>query len=230
MKYTLLILALAGSLLSASAVAESRTWTSADGSKTFEGTLRQYVETTGDVTVLYPNGTATTFKDSVLSEADREWLKSNAGKPAQAGAAGGGELSEIGKMAEKNLHILEDSRFQRHTLTKNPEVYVLMFSASWCPPCRAAAPGAVKDYNAHVKDNPKVDWIHISADRDEKAALEWAKKEKMPWATVLPGKRTPLSKFATNSVPRYVLVNAADGKVLAEGLAACMSAIKKLGE
>jgi len=208
------------------AAAESRTWTSADGAKTFEGTLHGYIESTGEVTVLYPNGTARTFKIDLLSAEDREWVKANAGKTGQR-AAGVANDSVVGKTARGKLHILKDGKFEIQDSAKSPKAYLLMFSASWCGPCRSSAPNTIKLYKEKVENNPHVEWIHVSEDRNERDALAWAKKANMPWLTVLPKTKTGLSKYESDFVPHYVLVSA-DGKVLATGLSESIAAIGKL--
>ena len=53
----------------------ARTWTSADGSKTFEGELGRYDKATGKVTVILKrNGRSTTFAIDKLSDADKSFL------------------------------------------------------------------------------------------------------------------------------------------------------------
>lgn len=74
-------------------------------------------------------------------------------------------------------------------------------------------------YNDVIANNDKVEFIHVSLDRDEDAALSWAKKENFPWLHVLPEKqkRSDLRKYHTSgSVPFYVLVDK-DGQVLTKG-------------
>ena len=71
---TLLSTLIRGSLLLqlnlAVVAAEPRTWTSADGSKTFDGELESYDAETGVVTVNLPNGNKISFTQDNLSEAD----------------------------------------------------------------------------------------------------------------------------------------------------------------
>lgn len=55
--------------------ASARTWTSSDGSKTFDGELLAYDAETGDVSVELANGKKLNFKQTVLSAADIEFLK-----------------------------------------------------------------------------------------------------------------------------------------------------------
>ncbi len=55
-------------------VAKARTWTSADGSKTFEGELKTYDPATGSVGVTLPNGSVLKFTSDKLSAADNTFL------------------------------------------------------------------------------------------------------------------------------------------------------------
>lgn len=68
----------------------------------------------------------------------------------------------------------------------------------------------MEKYHKFIKDNPKVEMIHVSYDESVAAATRWAKKENFPWLSVLPGKKkaSGLGKFeATDSVPEYHLIN-----------------------
>jgi hypothetical protein len=88
----------------------------------------------------------------------------------------------------------------------------------------------VEQYNRDIAENPKVELIHISHDRDEDAAEEWAVKEGFPWLTVLPDdvERSDLLDYKiANSVPHYILVDAA-GNRLADGSSAVFSKVKSL--
>ena len=55
--------------------AQARTWTSADGAKTFEGELKSYDPTSGAVGVTQPNGVVIKFTQDKLSAADIAFLK-----------------------------------------------------------------------------------------------------------------------------------------------------------
>ena len=53
----------------------ARTWTSANGAKTFQGELKSYDVASGKVTVTKPNGRHMTFKQDKLSADDVTWLR-----------------------------------------------------------------------------------------------------------------------------------------------------------
>ena len=63
--------------------AQARTWTSADGTKTFEGELKSYDAESGQVSVTLPDGREMTFREDKLSAADIAWLKKPADDPAE---------------------------------------------------------------------------------------------------------------------------------------------------
>ena len=75
----LLILA---ATISISSSALARTWTSADGTKSFKADLQSYVAETGLVSVRMSNGRVLKFKAETLSEADLDFLKAEARKSA----------------------------------------------------------------------------------------------------------------------------------------------------
>ena len=110
----------------------ARTWTSADGSKTFEGTVRSVDANKGTVTVLLANGTALAFPQDKLSEGDiaflKEWEASNA---AAAEVEPDTDSVIGGKVAKAKLYRLDGKRMKKAELTKSPEYYVLYYSASW---------------------------------------------------------------------------------------------------
>jgi hypothetical protein len=128
----LLSIALAGAL--GLGVLQARTWTSADGKKTFEGTLKSWDESAGTVTVVMATGRTVTFDLAKLSEADQSFLKEQpvgeAGVQDGDVAAAEFEKTVIGKALRK-MEILEGKSFKKHEFTKPPEFYILYYSASW---------------------------------------------------------------------------------------------------
>ncbi len=85
-------------------------------------------------------------------------------------------------------------------------------------------------YNEIIANHPSVEMIHVSLDRDEKAALQWAQKENFPWFHVLPDKvkRSKLGKYHTSGrVPFYVLLDK-DGTVQAKGSPTVFNTAKSL--
>ncbi len=146
----------------------------------------------------------------VPASSARDFIASYSGRKAGAAAGGGagGQNTEVGRSLKGKLSRLEGKRFASASLTKSPNYFIFYYSASWCPPCRATASDSVRKFKSKIADNPNVELIHVSADRSEDAALAWAKQEKMPWLTVLPGKRTGIvGANYGGGIPRMILVD-----------------------
>ncbi|KAI9224591.1 hypothetical protein BC828DRAFT_373063 [Blastocladiella britannica] len=114
-------------------------------------------------------------------------------------------------------------------LTKPLTLY--LFSAEWCPPCRAISPTIKQLYNAHK--NTDVDVVYVSLDRtwDQyrvRAQLpylrfSWDAVKDLPRAADQPegndnpfvhATRASLHAFSKNSIPTIVVVDARTGDVL----------------
>lgn len=109
----------------------ARTWTSAEGDKTFEGDLRSYDPETKIVSVVV-GGRALTFTEDKLSAGDIEFLKENANNETTVSPAEAAAESKVGKKVTKaKLQRLDGERFKRAELEKAPEYYILYYSASW---------------------------------------------------------------------------------------------------
>ena len=135
MKKALVILAFVGLL---GGMAEARTWTSADGSKTFEGTLKSYDPASGIVTVIVA-GRPTAFPKDKLSEGDIAFLSEpgaaapGAATPAVASAPSESAATSavVALVAKAKLQQLDGKRFKKAESIKSPDYYVLYYSASW---------------------------------------------------------------------------------------------------
>ena len=133
-----LLLATASLALLSQESLTARTWTSADGSKTFEGKLRAVDENRITVSVLMKGGKLVTFATSLLSEKDNAFLKGEEAQMilarlADEGAAEALQNQKIGKRLTKAgiLSKIEGEVFANHQLTRAPEYYIGYFSASW---------------------------------------------------------------------------------------------------
>ncbi len=97
-----------------------RTWTSADGSKTVEGTLKSYDEATKTVVVMTANGKRVTFKQSILSPEDIAFVKAE-GKKVTVKVA-----SETKTSAKMLPDVLPDSDGKEADMRKPVQVFIMM--------------------------------------------------------------------------------------------------------
>ena len=106
------------------------------------------------------------------------------------------------------------------------KVYLCLFSASWCPPCRAEMPRIAKTYAETLKDDPDIELIHFSCDRDDGKAMAWAKEHDVKFPVVKPRGGNPLD-LHTRGIPHLFIVKD-DGTVLEEGHPASLFKEEKL--
>jgi hypothetical protein len=109
-------LALTSIALALLAGAQARTWTSADGTKTFDGELKSYDAGKGMVTVALPNGKTMNFAQDKLSDADVAYLTEHGGKVTSSASGSIKELPEV----------LPDPDGKEADMSKPVQVYILM--------------------------------------------------------------------------------------------------------
>ena len=109
---------------------------------------------------------------------------------------------------------------------KNAKVYLCLFSASWCGPCRAEMPRIARTYADTLKADPDIELIHFSCDRDDTKAMAWAKEHDVKFPVVKPKGGNPLNLHA-RGIPHLFIVKA-DGTVLEEGHPASLFKEEKL--
>lgn len=111
--------------------ASARTWTSADGAKTFEA---DFLSNKGEEVTVLKNGRNVTFTLDKLSEADVAWVAKEAEKKAAEAASKAAveafAESDFGK-AFKKLQKLEGKRLKKYSMETIPEYFILYLSASW---------------------------------------------------------------------------------------------------
>ena len=98
---------------------------------------------------------------------------------------------------------------------KNAKVYLCLFSASWCPPCRAEMPRIAKTYAETLKDDPDIELIHFSRDQNDDKAKAWAKEHDVKFPVVKPKGGNPLD-LHSRGIPHLFIVKA-DGALMEEG-------------
>ena len=87
----------------------------------------------------------------------------------------------------------------------------------------------MKSYQDKIATNPAVELIFLSQDDDDGDTLNWAKKEKFPWPTIMQGdvSRFFLKHF-DGAVPTFVLIDR-KGKKLTSGKEAIFDKLDSLG-
>jgi|GEM_PF-975434 len=102
------------------------------------------------------------------------------------------------------IHLDDDGKIRDFSMKgrKEPEIYLVYFSAAWCGPCREFTPKLISSYK-HFKhlgyDNFEL--IFASWDHGKKSQYKYMKEEQMPW---------PALKFGTHE--RFSTIKALQGK------------------
>ncbi|MFT4548580.1 MAG: hypothetical protein ACI9UA_005585 [Pseudoalteromonas tetraodonis] len=107
---------------------QARTWTSSDGSKTFEAELQSFDAGSGKVSVTLPNGRPMAFLQEKLSADDIAWLKENGNRPVAGSSRGGNEIPDV----------LPDPDDKAPDTTKPVKVYFLSGQSNMCGEGRPA--------------------------------------------------------------------------------------------
>lgn len=141
-----LILAVMSSLLITAAYA--RTWTSADGSKTFEGDLKSYDPATGMVEVTLSTGKEMKFSQKVLSEADITFLGEQGKTEAPAAAK-----PSAGKIDADPNNLFKSVDGKPADMSKPVQVFILLGQSNM------VGAGKVAALETAVKQNKKYPYL-----------------------------------------------------------------------
>ncbi len=94
------------------------------------------------------------------------------------------------------------------------DYFILLNTASWCPPCRKAMPGVVEAYK-DIKASKKVELIILSADNSEDAAKAYLKGYKAKIPAVMGTPKIP-GYVPSNGIPNVTIIDK-DGKTVVNG-------------
>ncbi len=119
-----------------------------------------------------------------------------------------GQVSMAKLLGECDFLLNEDFK-------KDAKVFLCLFSASWCPPCRREMPRIAKTYAETLKDDPDIELIHVSRDNDEDKALAWAKEHDVKFPVVRYNGDRPLD-LHTRGIPHLFILKS-DGTLVEEG-------------
>lgn len=166
----------------------------------------------------------TAFAASVKTELPKTGriVAERAGAGKASGEASGNETVYVSKTLRKCDFLLNKD------FKKKAKVYLCLFSASWCPPCRMEMPRIARIYAETLKADPDIELIHFSRDRNDEKALAWAKELDVKFPVVKPGGGNPLN-LKSRGIPHLFIVKA-DGTLLESGHPMKLFTEKKLRE
>ncbi len=132
-----------------------------------------------------------------------------AAKPA-VGPTWGSSRAEVTRALRAHLEILRDGHLRPYDPSPlpEPEIYLIYFSAHWCPPCQRFTPELVKAYHRLQEMIPqKFELIFVSDDRSPDEQEEYARETGMPWPVLkysYVGRVTPVERWAGDGIPCLV--------------------------
>lgn len=90
---------------------------------------------------------------------------------------------------------------------------MIMFFATWCPPCRKELPHIQSEIYDKYKDNPKFKLLIFGREHSEEELAKFRKEQKFLMPILSDKDRSIYSKFAEKYIPRNFLIDAT-GKVI----------------
>lgn len=90
---------------------------------------------------------------------------------------------------------------------------MIMFFATWCPPCRKELPHVQTEIYDKYKDNPKFKLLVFGREHSEEDLAKFKKEQKFTMPILSDKDRSIYSKFAEKYIPRNFLIDT-NGKVI----------------
>ncbi len=106
--------------------AHAKTWTSADGAKTFEAELTEFFPATGMVSVKLPTGKEMKFSKKVLSEEDINFLNVTGKVNAPVAGSSSSNQSSAGKIDADPNNLFKPHDGKPANMSKPVQVFILM--------------------------------------------------------------------------------------------------------
>ena len=187
-----------------------REWSNAEGTAKFEGTLKKLK---GDKVTIQREGKGgklVTLPLDKLSEADKTWMEENKEAIEELSSASPFAKKEA-KMSSIGEEFSKVKTINKKKIKLEAKNFIILYSASWCPPCRAEMPHVVTLYKEKISKEKDLELVLVSFDQSKEAALAWAEKEDMPFPII---SRESLKKvdcaqkYEPNGIPSGVLLKA----------------------
>jgi len=108
----------------------------------------------------------------------------------------------------------------KQDIDSDPEFFLIYVASSESREAKKTVASLVSYYNQSIAENPAVELIMASVDRDIQKLSNWASAEKFPWPIIVRGDavKSTISSYATGDVPYYHLIDK-DGISVAKNLA-----------
>lgn len=88
------------------------------------------------------------------------------------------------------------------------KVVFIDFWASWCPPCRAAAPKLEELYEEYKDKSDKVQIMGINLDQNKTQAEQFIQKENISYLILQGGQSSVSKEYKISGIPAFYLIDA----------------------
>ncbi len=124
----------------------------------------------------------------------------------------------------KEQKLIKRLKYIKTKANSKADYFILLNTASWCPPCRKAMPGIVEAYK-DIKASKRVELIILSADRSEEDAESYLKGYKAKIPAVMGTPAIP-GYVKSNGIPNVTIIDK-NGKTIVNGGPALITSWKK---
>ena len=87
----------------------------------------------------------------------------------------------VQSLVKPNTLLTKNGSFYNHENLKDVKVFVLYFSAHWCPPCRQFTPILAQQFGIHQQNSKKSMVIFVSGDRSQQEQLNYMREAHGDW-------------------------------------------------
>lgn len=193
--------------LSAHAASSSEKWHTADG-QVVQGRLCQLL---GSLAIIAGRTRTDFLEVEKLSDAELQRVAAFTVAPEQRPVPWAEAKSKVARSVAGDLLVLRDDKlvpFAPPPGAPEPEIYLIYFSAGWCPPCHRFTPILVQAYQEFQRQAPgRFDVIFVSSDRGATAQAGYVREMAMPWPVLhyaSVGRTPEIERWAGDGIPCLV--------------------------
>ena len=121
----------------------------------------------------------------------------------------------ISQLKSPDTLIKKDGTFYDFNALKDVKIFVLYFSAHWCPPCRQFTPLLARQFEASQSEKSQI--IFVSGDRSLQEQLEYMREAHGNWPAVPCQSQLQMnlnSNFQIRGIPSVIVINATNGEII----------------
>jgi len=123
----------------------------------------------------------------------------------------------VQSLVKPNTLLTKNGSFYNHENLKDCKVFVLYFSAHWCPPCRQFTPILAQQFGIHQQNSKKSMVIFVSGDRSQQEQLNYMREAHGDWPATPCQSQLQMqlnSAFGVRGIPAVIVIKASNGEII----------------